>query len=436
MVWGVVGGVGVVRKGGGGRRGWGGGLGLGMVSVMRMAALGVVVLGWMGQAMGEDYLRFRDRVEQVESGAGFGRGTVKGAAVVGDTVVLAGAVRVEGASTQGASGVVGVGGATEKIDTSYPRIGVWTGAEEMTAFGFTELLATFNVLTPGRTGAVLEYRVRMEGVDGATGGDGGGWSPWMYVQSWGKTLTPVGRVNEFEGGKVEVDILELKRAAKGYQVRVTLQSFEHDAAVTPVLRRVSVCYSGEKGADTGTEAARETLGAGVEWARDLKVPFRPQGAASVPRALWSQICSPTSMTMVMAYYGVDLPTLENAEAIYDPHYDMFGNWGRAVSRAGEQGLDSYLVRIRSLEDAKRYIAEGVPLIASIRFKKGEVEGFLYPQTAGHLIVIRGFTPEGDAIVNDPASREKGDGVVYKAAELEKAWFRPGGVAYVVRKGGK
>jgi hypothetical protein len=251
----------------------------------------------------------------------------------------------------------------------------------------------------------------------------------LYFQSWGKTLTPPDRVNKFPGGEVAVDILELKTAATAYQVRVTLQSFAHDTSTTPVLRRVSVCYSG----DTGTPPTRETLSQGISWARDLQVPFRPQGDASVPRPLWSQICSPTSMTMVMAYYGIDLPTLANAEAIFDPHYDLFGNWGRAVSRAGEQGLDAYLIRVRTLDDAKRYIAEGVPLIASIRFKKGEVEGFLYPQTAGHLIVIRGFTPEGDAIVNDPASREKGNGVIYKAAELEKAWFRPGGVAYVVRR---
>jgi hypothetical protein len=37
------------------------------------------------------------------------------------------------------------------------------------------------------------------------------------------------------------------------------------------------------------------------------------------------------------------------------------------------------------------------------------------------------------ICNDPASKDKGNGVVYKADELARAWFtNAGGVAYVIR----
>ncbi len=35
------------------------------------------------------------------------------------------------------------------------------------------------------------------------------------------------------------------------------------------------------------------------------------------------------------------------------------------------------------------------------------------------------------IVNDPARRKEGDGVVYKASELARAWFDNGGVGYVI-----
>jgi len=81
------------------------------------------------------------------------------------------------------------------------------------------------------------------------------------------------------------------------------------------------------------------------------------------------------------------------------------------------------------------IAKGHPVIASIRFKKGEVKGFLYEFTRGHLIVIRGFTPDGNVIVNDPASRDKGNGPVYPATEFAKAWFDNGGVGYVIHPPG-
>jgi hypothetical protein len=169
------------------------------------------------------------------------------------------------------------------------------------------------------------------------------------------------------------------------------------------------------------------------WARDLDVPFRGQGDFKNPRAIWGMICSPTSTSMVLSFYGIDRTTVENAMAIYDPQYDMFGNWGRAVSRAGELGLEAELQRFRNWDQVHAMIAQGTPVVASIRFRKGEVKGFLYESTAGHLIVIRGFKPNGDVIVNDPARREKGNGVVYQASEFSKAWFDNGGVGYVIRK---
>jgi hypothetical protein len=135
----------------------------------------------------------------------------------------------------------------------------------------------------------------------------------------------------------------------------------------------------------------------------------------------------------MQYLGHDRPTEENALAIYDTEYDMFGNWGRAVAWAGENGFDAWLTRFRTWDQVKAVIAQGQPIIASIRFKKGECPSFVIDHTAGHLIVIRGVTRDGDLIVNDPASRTRGNGAVYKADEMAKAWIAHGGVGYIIRK---
>jgi hypothetical protein len=79
------------------------------------------------------------------------------------------------------------------------------------------------------------------------------------------------------------------------------------------------------------------------------------------------------------------------------------------------------------------IAQGQPIVAAINFRKGEFPSNPMQETDGHLIVIRGFTSGGDVICNDPASKDKGNGIVYKADELGKAWFdNAGGVAYVIR----
>jgi hypothetical protein len=178
-------------------------------------------------------------------------------------------------------------------------------------------------------------------------------------------------------------------------------------------------------------AQRVTMPA--DFARDLPVPFRAQGNAAKP--LRPEICSPTSVSMVMQYHGFDRPTEENALAIYDAEYDMFGNWARAVAWAGQNGFDAWLTRFRTWDQVKAAIASGQPIVASIRFKKGQCPSFVMQQTAGHLIVIRGVTRDGDLIVNDPASRDRGNGAIYKASELETAWIGHGGVGYVIRKSG-
>jgi hypothetical protein len=167
------------------------------------------------------------------------------------------------------------------------------------------------------------------------------------------------------------------------------------------------------------------------WARDLGVPFRTQKDA--PPALRGEICSPTSVTMVMAYWGLERPVVENALAIYDPESEIFGHWGRAVQRAGALGLDGWVARFRDWDSVKALVARGQPVVASVRYKKGEFPSSVLPQTNGHLIVVRGFTPEGDVIVNDPASRDRGNGAVYKASELARAWFDHGGVGYVIAR---
>jgi hypothetical protein len=49
-----------------------------------------------------------------------------------------------------------------------------------------------------------------------------------------------------------------------------------------------------------------------------------------------------------------------------------------------------------------------------------------------LLVLRGFTKSGDAIVNDPAAASDNTvRRVYKRAQLEKAWIEAsGGMVYV------
>jgi hypothetical protein len=306
---------------------------------------------------------------------------------------------------------------------SFPRYGTWTSQPIEVGFGATEFIPSWNVMTPPDTGVWFTISTR----DSRSGE----WSPWLYIGQWGRTLFDEPRPEEFDHGAVNVDNLLLDRPASAVRIRAKLQSFSLDKGVNPSIRRIAVVCSGQVNDQRLFDALMPPVPIEGEWRRDLGVPYRPQGDGY--KSFSGVICSPTSTSMVLQFFGVNRTTDENALAIYDPEHDMFGNWGRNIARAGELGMDAWIDRFRSWDKVKACIAIGQPIVANIRFKKGEFPSNVQPSSAGHLIVIRGFTKDGDVIVNDPANRAKGNGVIYKANELAKAWFdNSGGVGYVIR----
>ena len=293
----------------------------------------------------------------------------------------------------------------------YPRRGSWTSPVVPGGFGVTELLPSWNVDTPPGTGVRFSARTR----DAATGD----WSPWLDYGYWGE-VPPPAHGETFDGGRVEIDILKLDRPADAWQVRAFL--FAADLDATPVVRRVSVAARGpgEGPADYGVAG----------WSGDLGTPFVPQ--RDTGRLIGHETCSPTSTTMAMRQFGLDVDLRENALRIHDREHDLFGNWNRAVARAGEAGLQAHLERFDAWPQVAGHLAAGRPVIVTVRYGRGEAPSLLVGQTSGHLILIRGLTPDGDAIVNDPASADRGEAAIYKKADLERAWLQnAGGVGYVI-----
>jgi hypothetical protein len=153
-------------------------------------------------------------------------------------------------------------------------------------------------------------------------------------------------------------------------------------------------------------------------------------------------CSPTSLSMVMAYWankmgrrGLDQEVPTVAHGTYDYVYSGNGNWSFNTGYAASNGLKASVNRFSSLGQVERWIAKGVPVIASISWERGGLTGAPLPASSGHLLVIRGFTEAGNVIVNDPAAgTNSGVRRIYQRDELHRAWFESGsgGVAYIVR----
>ena len=117
--------------------------------------------------------------------------------------------------------------------------------------------------------------------------------------------------------------------------------------------------------------------------------------------------------------------------MWDYTYDGAGNWPFNAAYAHTFGLDSFVTRLRSLAEVERFIAAGIPVIVSLSWKLSDMPEATY-ETNGHLLVIVGFTEDGDPVLNDPASNSN-DNVrsVYTRENFEKVWQEStGGVAYI------
>ena len=148
-------------------------------------------------------------------------------------------------------------------------------------------------------------------------------------------------------------------------------------------------------------------------------------------------CSPTSLAMILGYYK-SLPTKTNygwvsksyadpwvdhvARLVYDYRYEGTGNWPFNTAYAANLTGYAFVTRLSSLREAERFTHVGIPLAASISFGKGELTGAPISSTAGHLVVIAGFTKRGNVVVNDPAAPNNSSvRRVYDRAQFERAW---------------
>jgi Peptidase_C39 like family len=176
------------------------------------------------------------------------------------------------------------------------------------------------------------------------------------------------------------------------------------------------------------------------WNRVLAVPECSQMVYPDGGEVW---CSPTSTSMVLAYWqtatGPCEPRVRAAvDGVFDWIYDGHGNWPFNTAYAASQGLEGYVARFTSMAQLEPWIAAGVPVVISYAWKKNELTGAPIPSSNGHLAVLAGFDAAGNPVVNDPAAPS--DDTVqrtYLRSELERLWLETsGGTAYLIYPQGR
>ncbi len=230
------------------------------------------------------------------------------------------------------------------------------------------------------------------------------------------SLHPRQSVNgqEDADGNVLTDTLVLNRPGARVQLRVTVTAAPGE--IVPKLKFLGLAFCDTR-AIPATRPPRRAA-----WGRTLLVPERSQFAFPGGE-VW---CSPTSTSMVLAYWAgrlgrpeMILTVPEVAQAVFDPNWPGTGNWPFNTALAGSfDGIRAYVARLETLRDLEEWILRSVPVVASVSYNV--LKGRERVPGDGHLVVCVGFTKEGDLIVNDPGVREQVRRV-YPRAAFERAW---------------
>jgi hypothetical protein len=352
-------------------------------------------------------------------------------------------VRVDGAGLRLATPTGRYVDRTGGRATTY-AYGTWTSPWASPGFGLTELVPSWEADTPKGTWLKVEVRGLTE--DGRT-------SSWDTIARWAAGDRAVRRTSLGEqpddAARVATDTWVSNYATEFRSWRLRLTLFRRvGTTATPHVDTVGAMTS-KLPRVAGVPTSRTTITQRVV----LDVPRYSQMVhrGEYPRyggggEAW---CSPTSTSMVLGYYD-RLPSPRSygwvnpsyadrfvdhaARMTYDYRYQGTGNWPFNTAYAAARTGHAFVTRLRSLREAERFVKAGIPVVASIAFGSGKLTGSPLHASNGHLVVIVGFTADGDPVVNDPAARQaSGVRRTYDRGQFEDAWLvKSGGLSYVIR----
>jgi Peptidase_C39 like family len=335
--------------------------------------------------------------------------------------------------------------------------GTWTSPVYSLSFPFDELVSSWNAQTPIGTWIQSEVRPLVE--DG-TGNDVH-WAKWYILGRWTYSdsdfhRTSVGHQGDADG-YVAIDTFFTKdHPAVAYQLRLTLYR-RVGLGVTPTVTRYSAIASNLTNQKNTFPSPTTMDGQTIDLGAPNPLAF-PSYSQELHHGEYPQLdgggeawCSPTSTAMVVGHFGYapppdayqyvsnDYPNVIDpvvdftARMVFDYHYQGAGNWPFNAAYAAAQGLTADVTQLHNLREAEPFIRDGIPLVASVAWNSNQLDTAI-KSTNGHLLVIGGFTGNGNVIAYDPASTDDTTvRHVYDREQFERAWIpASGGIVYVDR----
>jgi hypothetical protein len=336
--------------------------------------------------------------------------------------------------------------------------GTWTSPVYSLSFPFNELVSSWDAQTP--TGTWVQSEVRPLIQDGT----GTHWAKWYILGRWSSGdsdfhRTSVGHQGDADGF-VAIDTFFTKdHPAVAYQLRLTLYR-RVGLQATPTVTRYSAIASNLTNQKNTFPSPTTMGGQTIDLGAPDPLAF-PSYSQELHHGEYPQFdgggeawCSPTSTAMVVGYWdhsppptdyayvisdypGVSDPVVDfTARMVFDYHYNGAGNWPFNAAYAAAQGLVADVTQLHNLNEAEAFIKDRIPLVASVAWNSNKLDTAI-KSTNGHLLVIGGFTGDGNVIAYDPASPDNSSvRHVYDREQFERAWIpASGGIVYLDRPAG-
>jgi hypothetical protein len=290
-----------------------------------------------------------------------------------------------------------------------------------TPYQWNELVVSWNASAPSDT--YLE--IKADADSETCGHEFFSLGKWTATEKIFSRASKAGQSNDCAA--VHVDTLVLAKPSDSLQIEIHLGGTNDSL---PKLKLIGLSFC-------DTRVHPKILSPNhAAWGKTIPVVERSQ--QSYPGG--NGWCSPTSLSMVLAYWGAisnradwNMDAPEVAAGVIDHNFKKAtGNWSFNTAFAGSlDGMGAYVTRFSDISELEDWITAGIPVIISARYdllKDGRADDF-----NGHLTVCRGFTENGDLIINDPWTDTKVESIrhIYKRNNVLRAWATSHNTVYLV-----
>jgi hypothetical protein len=289
---------------------------------------------------------------------------------------------------------------------------------------FNELIVSWNALRPSSGFISIWVSVNHRGA----------WSKWHRLAQWGAHFqkTFVNKLNQYVHTKHCRVEMQRHTLARGFRVKAIFNK----GAESENLKAFFACMSRLNKfkfirPKTATLPSVSIKG------------FPRQSQMVLNHDRYRDLCSPTSTSMIVAYfyeklYGVkpvdsmSTYAVDFAEKAHDQGYlDIYGNWILNMAQAYDSSNGEVYFRVERLNsfyDLHHYLSKKIPVAVSVR----RLRGGATPYACGHILVVIGWNRQKKCVIcADPAFGSNRS--VLKAYPLNsflRAWSRSSNLAYV------